>query len=143
MADVTRRSGCFCGAVEVEITGEPAVQAYCHCSSCRGWLGAPIHAAALWPTPQVNVCKGADLLRVFKKTEASHRTFCTACGAPVLVRHPAIGMTDVPAGTVRGLAFKPTLHVHYGEKVMMVRDGLPKFKDFPKDFGGSGEVVAE
>jgi len=24
-----------------------------------------------------------------------------------------------------------------------MRDGLPKFKDFPKDFGGSGEMVAE
>jgi len=24
-----------------------------------------------------------------------------------------------------------------------MRDGLPKFKDFPKDFGGSGEQIAE
>ena len=50
MSDPTRKSGCACGAVEVELEGEPAVQAYCHCSSCRGWLGAPIHAARLWPT---------------------------------------------------------------------------------------------
>jgi len=26
---------------------------------------------------------------------------------------------------------------------MAVRDGLPKFKDFPKEFGGSGDTVAE
>jgi hypothetical protein len=52
-------------------------------------------------------------------------------------------MTDVPAGTIPGFAFKPTLHVHYGEKVLAVRDGLPKFKDFPKDFGGSGDTLAE
>ena len=50
-----------------------------------------------------------------------HRQFCTSCGAPVLVRHPAIAMTDVPAGTVKGLTYKPTFHVHYGEKVMQVR----------------------
>ena len=143
MSDPKRKSGCACGAVEVEIEGEPAVQAYCHCGSCRGWLGAPIHAAALWPTANVNVRKGADKLGLFKKTEASHRQFCTACGAPVLVRHPALGMTDVPAGTVRGLDFRPTLHVHYGEKVLAVRDGLPKFKDFPKDFGGSGDTLPE
>jgi len=24
-----------------------------------------------------------------------------------------------------------------------VRDGLPKFKDFPKEFGGSGDTLAE
>src|SRR6185369_8046504 len=101
MAQVTK-SACFCGAVQVELSGEPNVQAYCHCGSCRGWLGAPIHAATLWPTASVNVVKGADKLGTFKKTEASHRQFCTSCGSPVLIRHPAIGMTDVPAGTIPG-----------------------------------------
>jgi hypothetical protein len=142
VAQVTK-SGCFCGAVEVELTGRPNVQVYCHCGSCRGWLGAPIHAATLWPTPNVTVVKGADKLGVFKKTENSHRHFCTVCGGPVLIRHPAIGMTDVPAGTIPGLRFEPTLHVNYGEKVLAVRDGLAKFKDFPKEFGGSGDTVAE
>ena len=143
MSSAMKSSQCMCGNVEVEITGEPAVMAYCHCSSCRGWLGAPIHAAALWPTPKVNVTKGADKLGEFKKTEASHRQFCTQCGSAVLVRHPTMGLTDVPAGTVAGLDFAPTVHVHYGEKVMSVRDGLPKFKDFPKEFGGSGATVDE
>ena len=143
MATETRKSGCACGAVQVEISGEPAVQAYCHCGSCRDWLGAPIHAASLWLTPSVNVVKGADKLGMYKKTEASHRQFCTACGAPVLVRHPALGMTDIPAGSVAGLAYQPTVHVNYGEKVLSVRDGLPKFKDFPKEFGGSGDTLPE
>jgi hypothetical protein len=61
----------------------------------------------------------------------------------VLVGHPAIVMTDVPSVSIQGSAFKPALHVHYGEKVMQVKDGLPKFKDFPKDFGGSGETLPE
>ena len=91
----------------------------------------------------MNVTKGADKLGVYKKTEASHRHFCTACGSPVLVRHPTLGMTDVPAGAVAGLAYAPTVHVNYGEKVMAVKDGLPKFKDFPKDFGGSGEMLPD
>ena len=139
----TDKAGCACGAVQIEITGDPTVQAYCHCSSCRGWLGAPIHAASLWPTPSVKVTKGADKLGLYKRTENSHRQFCTACGAPVLVRHPSFGMTDVPAGSIQGFTYRPTLHVHYGEKVMAVRDGLPKFKDFPKEFGGSGDTLAE
>lgn len=143
MATQTYKSSCACGAVEVEISGEPAVQAYCHCLSCRSWLGAPIHAAALWPTPGVKVVKGEGNLGLYKRTDASHRQFCRSCGAPVLVRHPQMGMTDVPAGSVVGLSYKPTLHVNYGEKVLSVRDGLPKFKDFPGDFGGSGETLAE
>ena len=138
-----RTSHCMCGQVELELSGEPGVMAYCHCESCRGWLNAPIHAATLWPTASVRVVKGADRLGTYKRSEASHRQFCTSCGTPVLIRHPAIGMIDVPAGLIGGLTYKPGLHVHYGEKVLPVRDGLPKFKDFPKDFGGSGDVLPE
>jgi hypothetical protein len=139
----TRKSGCWCGAVELELSGEALFQAYCHCSSCRGWLGAPVHAASGWTTPSVKVVKGAENLATFKKTEASLRQFCKSCGSPVLILHPAMGMTDVPAGTIPGFAYTPTMHVHYGERVLPIRDGLPKFKDFPKEVGGSGETLAE
>ena len=125
MSNAPRKSGCSCGQVQVEISGEPNVMAFCHCNSCRSWLGAPIHAASLWPAANVRVVKGADKLGLYKKTEASHRQFCTSCGSPVLVGHPAIGMVDVPAGSIQGFAFRPALHVHYGEKVLQVRDGLP------------------
>ena len=143
MSGTKRASRCMCGQVELEMTGDPAVMAYCHCSSCRGWLGAPIHAATLWSSENVRVVKGDDRLGLFKRTESSHRQFCSSCGTPVLVRHPAIAMTDVPAGGIDGLVFTPSLHVHYGEKVLAVQDGLPKFKDFPKDFGGSGDMLPE
>jgi hypothetical protein len=39
--------------------------------------------------------------------------------------------------------FEPGLHVHYAETTLPMKDGLPKFKDFPAEFGGSGETVAE
>jgi hypothetical protein len=143
MSDPTRTSGCWCGEVQVEIVGEPTVMAYCHCESCRSWLAAPLHAAALWPTPKVTVRKGEKELGIYKATENSHRHFCTRCGSAVLIRHPSLGLTDVPAGSVAGLDYQATLHVNYGEKVMAVRDGLPKFKDFPADFGGSGETLSE
>src|SRR5262249_2979909 len=67
----THKAGCICGAVQLEVTGDPAVQVYCHCNSCRGWLGAPIHAASLWPAPNVKVTKGADKLGLYKRTENS------------------------------------------------------------------------
>jgi hypothetical protein len=136
-------SGCACGAVQLELSGEPPIQAYCHCDSCRSWLGAPLHAATLWPMSSVKVTKGADQIGMYKRTENSHRQFCRNCGAPVFVGHPSINMTDVPAGSIKGFRYQPALHVHYGEKVLAVKDGLPKFKDFPKDFGGSGDMLPE
>jgi len=83
------------------VSGEPAVQAYCHCESCRTWLGAPVHAATLWPTPNVKIVKGADNLGLYKRTENSHRQFCKSCGSPVLVGHPTMGLTDLPSVSVR------------------------------------------
>ena len=35
------------------------------------------------------------------------------------------------------------MHVNYAETVLPMNDGLPKFRDFPSDFGGSGEMIAE
>jgi hypothetical protein len=141
MADDSARGTCFCKAVEIEVTGAPAVMALCHCESCRTWLSAPVHGAMLWPSAKVKVLRGE--LGTVKKTEASHRQFCTKCGGRVQVLHPAIGMTDVPSVVLPEVAFQPGMHVHYGEKVLAVRDGLPKFKDFPKEFGGSGETLPE
>ena len=37
----------------------------------------------------------------------------------------------------------PGVHVNYAETVLPMRDGLPKLKDFPAEFGGSGETIAE
>jgi hypothetical protein len=54
-----------------------------------------------------------------------------------------MNMIDVFTATIPSLDFKPALHVNYGETVLRIRDGLPKMKDFPAEFGGSGETVPE
>jgi len=47
------------------------------------------------------------------------------------------------AATIPEFPFKPGLHVNYAEKVLTLKDGLPKFKDMPKEMGGSGVLLAE
>src|SRR5258708_7938208 len=39
---------CFCGAVEIEVQGNPEAMGYCHCSSCRSWSASPVNAFTLW-----------------------------------------------------------------------------------------------
>lgn len=143
MAAPIRHSRCMCGAVELEIRGEPTAQAYCHCASCRGWTAAPLWAATMWVSSSVRVVKGNDRLGVYRRTEGTHRKFCTTCGTPVMIEIPAVGMVDVPAGPIEGFKFQPTAHVNYGERVLGVADGLPKFRDYPREFGGSGERMPE
>jgi hypothetical protein len=60
-----------------------------------------------------------------------------------MTNHPPLGMVDVFAATLPTLKFAPAVHVNYSETVLPMKDGLPKLKDFPKEFGGSGEAVPE
>jgi len=139
----TYRGECFCGAVAVEATGEPEGMGYCHCGSCRSWSAGPVNAFTLWKPEAVKVTRGADQLGMHQKTPVSQRQFCKVCGGHVMTNHPPLGLIDVYAATIPALKFSPGVHVNYAETVLPMRDGLPKFKDFPAPFGGSGETIAE
>jgi hypothetical protein len=134
---------CFCGAVELEVTGSPEGMGYCHCSSCRSWSGGPVNAFSLWRPEAVRIISGAGHIATFEKTEFSQRQYCVKCGGHLMTRHPSIGLVDVFAATIPTLTFTAGVHVNYAETVLPMRDGLPKLKDFPAEFGGSGEVIAE
>jgi hypothetical protein len=134
---------CFCGAVEIEVRGNPEAMGYCHCSSCRSWSAGPVNAFTLWKPENVTVTKGADHLARFAKTEGSGRQFCKTCGGHVMTDHPPLAMVDVYAATIPSLKFSPEVHVNYSETVLPMKDGLPKLKDFPAEFGGSGVIVPE
>ena len=134
---------CFCGSVNLSVTGAPEVMGYCHCSSCRHWSAGPVNAFTLWKPDAVKVTEGADKIGTFNLTPQSSRKWCKNCGGHLFTDHPGMGLTDVYAATLPGLAFKPAFHVNYTESVLPIRDGLPKFKDFPKEVGGSGETMAE
>jgi hypothetical protein len=134
---------CFCGAVELEVTGSPEGMGYCHCSSCRSWSGGPVNAFSLWKPEAVRIISGAEHIATFEKTVFSQRQYCVKCGGHLMTRHPSIGLVDVFAATIPTLTFTPGVHVNYAETVLPMRDGLPKLKDFPAEFGGSGEVMAE
>ena len=46
---------CYCGACTLTITGEPAMQVYCHCSDCRKWGGSIAQVPAAGPSARDGV----------------------------------------------------------------------------------------
>ena len=114
----THKGECFCGSVRIEVTGAPEAMGYCHCLSCRSWSAAPVNAFALWKPENVKVTKESEFVGRFMKTNLNDRQFCMK-------------------------TFTPGVHVNYAETVLRMTDGLPKLKDFPAAFGGSGVVVPE
>ena len=139
----SHKGECFCGAVKLEVSGDPEAMGYCHCRSCRSWSSGPVNAFSLWKPENVKVTAGAENIASFKKTELSHRQYCRKCGGHLMTNHPSLGMVDLFAATLPTLKFAPAVHVNYSETVLPMKDGLPKLRDFPKEFGGSGEAVPE
>ena len=137
------KGNCFCGAVEVTVTGEPVAAGYCHCASCRSWSAAPVNAFSLWKPEAVKITQGESNVSAYHKTEKSHRKFCKICGGHLLTDHPLWGVVDVYAATIPSFHHAPKVHVNYAEAVLRVKDGLPKMKDMPKEMGGSGETLPE
>ncbi|HEY1562220.1 MAG TPA: GFA family protein [Caulobacteraceae bacterium] len=134
---------CFCGAVKLEASGEPEAMGYCHCRSCRSWSGGPVNAFSLWRPEAVRVTEGEGFVATYAGSPLSERRYCAKCGGHLMTNHPPLGMVDVFAATLPGLDFRPGVHVNYAETVLPMKDGLPKLKDFPEAFGGSGEAIPE
>jgi hypothetical protein len=105
--------------------------------------GGPVNAFTLWKPDAVRITTGAEYVSVYQKTPVSQRQYCKLCGGHLMTNHPPLGLVDVFAATLPTLKFNPGVHVNYAETVLPMRDGLPKFKDFPTEFGGSGEQSAE
>lgn len=148
--NTTYKAHCFCGDVQLELTGAPVVMAYCHCDSCRHWGASPVSAFTLWSPDSVNVTKGQDNIAGYDKNSSQHngevlsdRKWCKKCGGHIYTNHPTMGLFDIPSAVIKGLEFNPIFHVHYQESVLPIKDGLPKFKDLPSDAGGSGEQMEE
>lgn len=139
----THKAECFCGAVHIEVSGTPEGMGYCHCQSCRSWSASPVNAFTLWKPEAVRVTRGAEHIGIYEKTPLSQRHYCKQCGGHLMTRHAPLGLIDVFAGKLPTLPFVPGVHVNYADTVLPMRDGLPKLKDFPKELGGTGEMVAE
>ena len=142
-AEGTHSGACFCGAVRIEVTGEPAAMGYCHCESCRSWSASPVNAFSLWKPASVRVVQCADDVETFHRTPRSFRQWCRRCGGHLMTGHPHWDLVDVYAATIPAFPFHPALHVNYQEATLRIKDGLPKMKDLPSEMGGSGIVLTE
>jgi hypothetical protein len=138
----THKGFCYCGAVEIEASGDPIDMGYCHCNECRRYSTGPVSIFTLWKPETVKITKGAESLGRFHASKLSDRRYCTRCGGHVMIDHPTLGLADIRVA-LTNFTFKPTVHFNYEDKVLPVRDGLPKLRDFPAAIGGTGQTIPE
>lgn len=129
---------CLCGSVVLKLTGEPVVQAYCHCDDCQVAHGAAYVATAAYPSHRVEVLKG-QLIPLAVKTTPRMR--CDTCGTFLFTEVANTGLRSVNATLLPKEQFKPQFHLQCQHAVLPIVDNLPHYKDFPAAFGGTDERV--
>src|SRR5215475_6531884 len=108
---MSHAGSCFCGAIEMEVTGAPEGMGYCHCRSCRSWSGGPVNAFTLWKPENVKVTKGKEYVAVYAKTPMSERQYCSKCGGHLMANHPPLKLVDVFSATIPSLDHQAGVHV--------------------------------
>ena len=107
---------CLCGAVKYRTSGEPLVQAVCHCADCQRQSGTAFSVV-------VGVQRDAltlegNTLASFTTVNSDHGTdterhFCSACGSPIVSFSAALPeMAFLKAGTLDdGSWLQPSVEV--------------------------------
>ncbi|CAA9563055.1 hypothetical protein AVDCRST_MAG81-811 [uncultured Synechococcales cyanobacterium] len=54
----TTEISCLCGAVKVQLMGEPITQFYCHCDDCQAMSGGAYIGISIYPLDAVAVTQG-------------------------------------------------------------------------------------
>ena len=138
------RAECSCGSVVVEVNNEPFQQILCHCTNCRAWSASPVTSATLFKPEDVKITAGKELIQRYEQNEGHAKCWCSKCGGHLMNDHTVgYGFIDVYGALLQDFVFTPTAHINYENAILRMTDGLPKFKDFPTEFGGSGELLEE
>ena len=129
---------CLCGAVHVQLSGEAAVQFYCHCDDCQATSGGAYVGVAVFPAAAVNIVQGNLVACTLKPMP---RKRCAICGTAMLAEVPALNQIGVKADRLPSGQFKPAFHENCRYAVLPIKDDLPHYKGYPALFGGSDETV--
>jgi len=90
---------CFCGTVEIQVTGTPEAMGYCHCAGCRSSSGKPFHAFSLWKPEAVRIKAGSQHIVAPRQPDNPTRVRSSRTNtAPHRVRRPTADSTSTWSG---------------------------------------------
>jgi hypothetical protein len=89
VAGAAIQGGCLCGAIRFELTSEPKVAGYCHCTRCQRRTGGASSAQVRIDGRTFRLLSGGHLLKGWRHPEGGfEKCFCTECGSQLLSRNP-------------------------------------------------------
>jgi len=131
-------ASCHCGRVKYELSRkEPLDSKLCHCTTCQTQHAAPFQWAAIFHKEDISFAHGHHNLEWYDPSSKSveHKlpckVRCNFCHSPILDEGRNMillfpSLIKFKSKKEREL-FKPRLHMFYGQRVVDVPDGLPKW----------------
>lgn len=124
---------CACNTVELTLSGEPKVKAYCHCIDCRELMNTPFAPVTAWTEESVSITKGEESITVYQHpTLRMRKYFCSSCGE-VLFNSNCVDWRVVPQLLIAKSydnqlpeELASIAHIFYEQRVVSVSDDLPK-----------------
>lgn len=118
---------CLCGSVRYSVAAESFGTSLCHCEDCRKSSGAPVVAWTFFPVGTIRFDGEVRTVRFAGR----ERTFCPACGSPLMFFDPAIpGQFEVTTCTLdRAAEIEPRDHNWTADRLPWfdTADDLPRF----------------
>jgi len=136
MSDTVRTGRCLCGAVTVELKGEPLAVSLCHCVNCQKTSGSAFSVIALVPIGNVRFNGPVSIFHdVADSGIGFERCFCPGCGSPVESRSPQLaarGITIVKASLFDDTTWlQPNEQIYCQSSQRWLNGGIAGIRQWP------------
>mmetsp|Transcript_45549 Transcript_45549/g.138427 ORF Transcript_45549/g.138427 Transcript_45549/m.138427 type:complete len:169 (+) Transcript_45549:72-578(+) len=135
-SDAKQRCGsCYCGKVDVKVTGKPISVSICHCTICQRLNGAPFGIQSLHRAQNISINRDPDDLWSIQTSKHVVRYRCKDCGSPVFATLGRGKTYAVPRTILfqdkykpgEDVDYRPTHHMYYASRIIDVDDEIPKY----------------
>ncbi len=109
-----RKASCCCGALSIEVLGEPVLNAICHCDNCKRRTGSAFGWSCHFGEDHFCETGGEARAYVFESASGrQERRFCAHCGSTLYWRSAVFpGLVGVSGGSLAADSIgEPTLSV--------------------------------
>ena len=128
------KGGCYCGAIEFEITSAINDIVFCHCSECRKLQGSAFATNGVVESKSFNLLKGNKDLTKHKLSDTQTRYFCKHCGSPIKSENTKVpGKLRVRLGTIDSdILENPQAHIFTASKANWenICDEVPQYEQY-------------
>lgn len=130
MSTPTYSGSCLCGQVRYEVSHITSTS-HCHCGMCRKAHGAAFATYASVLKENHVFTAGAALVKTYRSSAQVTRSFCSACGSPLLwhSQGPFAAWVSFPLAALDTPYHPPRQkHIHVASRVpwFPIRDDWPQ-----------------